>query len=323
MLVVFKKHPHKEEAMHTTSPRGPAIELHGLTKQFGGFTAVDDLTVTVERGGVVGLLGPNGAGKSTTIRMLLGLITPTAGTGQVLGHGVTHPTSYMHRVGALVEAPVFYPNLSGRDNLRTLAVLAGVGTDRIDEVLDIVDLTGRDTDKAGDYSLGMKQRLAIAAALLKDPELVILDEPTNGLDPAGIVEIRELLIRLGQSGKTIIVSSHLLAEIQAACDRLVIIKQGSLVFAGPTHELLDQARNELVIVPEYREDMSKLAALLDEKGFDFSANGVGLRAPDATAESAFVNRLAFDNGVTLRELRADVEDLEDVFLRLTNTRETN
>jgi ABC-2 type transport system ATP-binding protein len=309
--------------MSTTSANGLAIELHGLTKEFGNITAVNDLSVRVERGGVIGLLGPNGAGKSTTIRMLLGLIAPTHGSGHVLGHDVRSPSAYMQRVGALVEAPVFYPKLSGRDNLRTLAVLAGVDDERIDEVLEIVDLTGRDTDRAGDYSLGMKQRLAIAASLLKDPELVLLDEPTNGLDPAGIVEIRELLIRLGHSGKTIIVSSHLLAEIQAACDRLIIINRGSLVFEGPTHELLDQARNELVVVPEYRSDLSKLAALLDEKGINFAANGVGLRAPGATAESALVNRLAFEHGVTLRELRADVEDLEDVFLRLTNTREIN
>lgn len=309
--------------MTPTTARGPAIELHGLTKQFGGFTAVDDLSVSVERGGVVGLLGPNGAGKSTTIRMLLGLIAPTSGSGTVLGHDVTRPSAYMRRVGALVEAPVIYPKLSGRDNLRTLAVLAGVGDERIDEVLDLVDLTGRDGDRASDYSLGMKQRLAIAAALLKDPELVILDEPTNGLDPAGIVEIRELLIRLGQIGKTVIVSSHLLAEIQAACDRLIIIKRGSLVFEGATHELLDKARNELVVVPEDRSHITRLAALLDENGIEFATNGVGLRAPGATARSAFVNRLAFDNGVTLREVRADVEDLEDVFLRLTNAKETN
>jgi len=309
--------------MKNTPANGTAIELHGLTKEFGSFTAVNDLSARVDRGGVVGLLGPNGAGKSTTIRMLLGLIAPTSGSGHVLGHDVTRPREYMDRVGALVETPVFYPKLSGRDNLRTLAVLAGVDDERIDEVLKIVDLTGRDDDQAGDYSFGMKQRLAIAAALLKDPELVILDEPTNGLDPAGIVEIRELLVRLGQSGKTIIVSSHLLAEIQAACDRLVIINHGSLVFEGPTHELLDQARNELVIVPEYRSDMSKLAALLDEKGISFATNGVGLRAPGATAESAIVNRLAFEHGITLRELRADVEDLEDVFLRLTNSREIN
>jgi ABC-2 type transport system ATP-binding protein len=307
----------------TTSAAGPAIELHGLTKQFGSFTAVDDLSVGIDRGGVVGLLGPNGAGKSTTIRMLLGLIAPTSGSGTVLGHDVTRPSAYMRRVGALVEAPVIYPKLSGRDNLRTLAVLAGVGNERIDEVLDMVDLTGRDGDRAGDYSLGMKQRLAIAAALLKDPEVVILDEPTNGLDPAGIVEIRELLIRLGQIGKTVIVSSHLLAEIQTACDRLIIIKRGSLVFEGATHELLDKARNELVVVPEDRSHITRLAALLDENGIEFTDNGVGLRAPGATARSAFVNRLAFDNGVTLREVRADVEDLEDVFLRLTNAKETN
>jgi len=216
--------------MKTTTSPGPAIELNGLTKRFGDFVAVDDLTVTIETGGVIGLLGPNGAGKSTTIRMLLGLITPTGGQGQVLGSDVTRPSSYMHRVGALVEAPVFYPKLSGRDNLRTLAVLAGVAEQRTDEVLEIVGLKGRETDNVGDYSLGMKQRLAIAAALLKDPELVILDEPTNGLDPAGIVEIRELLIQLGQTGKTILVSSHLLAEIKAACDRLVIINHGSLLF---------------------------------------------------------------------------------------------
>jgi ABC-2 type transport system ATP-binding protein len=309
--------------MNTTRAPGPAIQLQGLTKQFGGFTAVNDLTVRIGRGGVIGLLGPNGAGKSTTIRMLLGLITPTSGSGQVLGHDVRQPSAYMHRVGALVEGPVFYPKLSGRDNLRTLAVLAGFDDERIDEVLDIVDLIGRDTDPAGDYSLGMKQRLGIAAALLKDPELVVLDEPTNGLDPAGIVEIRELLIRLGRAGKTIIVSSHLLAEIQAACDRLVIINRGSLVFEGPTHELLDRSRNELVIVPEHREDTAKVAALLDERGIGFTINGAGLRASGATAESALVNRLAFEHGVTLRELRVDVEDLEDVFLRLTTTKEKN
>ena len=309
--------------MNTTAPPGPAIELSGLTKTFGDFVAVDDLNVTVEAGGVIGLLGPNGAGKSTTIRMLLGLIAPTGGEGRVLGSDVTRPSAYMDRVGALVEAPVFYPKLSGRDNLRTLAVLAGVADSRIDEVLDIVGLTGRQGDNVGDYSLGMKQRLAIAASLLKDPELVILDEPTNGLDPAGIVEIRELLIQLGQSGKTILVSSHLLAEIKAACDRLVIINHGSLIFEGPTHELLDRSYNELVVVPEYRDDLSKLAALLDEKGLAFTANGTGLRAQGATGESAFVNRLAFEHGITLRELRVEVEDLEDVFLRLTNTKEMN
>lgn len=301
----------------------PAIKLTGLTKSYGDLVAVDDLTVQVERGGVVGLLGPNGAGKSTIIRMLLGLISPTAGSGTVLGHEIGNPRAYMHQIGALVESPVIYPKLTGRDNLRTLAVLAGVDDTRIDEVLEIVDLTGRDRDNAGNYSLGMKQRLAIAAALLKDPELVILDEPTNGLDPAGIVEIRELLIELGQAGKTIFVSSHLLAEIQAACDRIVIINHGALVFEGTTRALLEQSHDELVIVPDRADDLSRLAALLDDAGIEFLANGTRLRAPESSSQAAFINRLAFNNDITLRELRSDVEDLEDVFLRLTNARKAN
>ena len=305
------------------SPVPPAIELAGLSKSYGDLVAVKDLTVQIGRGGVVGLLGPNGAGKSTIIRMLLGLISPTAGSARILGHEIDHPSTYMDRVGALVESPVFYPKLSGRDNLRTLAVLTGVDDRRIDEVLDITDLTGRDRDRAGDYSLGMKQRLAIAAALLKDPELVILDEPTNGLDPAGIVEIRELLIELGRAGKTIFVSSHLLAEIQAACDRVVIIDHGTLVFEGTIRRLLEQSRDELVVVPDRADDLSRLAALLDDAEIEFVANGTRLRASHASSKAAFINRLAFDNDITLRELRSDVEDLEEVFLRLTNARKVN
>ena len=301
----------------------PAIEFNGLTKAYGDLVAVDNLTVRVDRGGVVGLLGPNGAGKSTLIRMLLGLISPTAGSARVLGHDLGRPSSYMDQIGALVDSPVFYPKLSGRDNLRTLAVLAGVDDSRIDEVLEIVDLAGRDRDLAGDYSLGMKQRLAIAAALLKDPELVILDEPTNGLDPAGIVEVRELLIELGQAGKTIFVSSHLLAEIQAACDRIVIINHGALVFEGTTRALLEQSHDELVVIPDRAEDLSRLAALLDDAGIGFDANGTGLRAPEASSQAAFVNHLASENDITLREVHSDVEDLEEVFLRLTNARKAN
>ena len=301
----------------------PAIELTGLTKSYGDLVAVDNLTVQVDRGGVIGLLGPNGAGKSTIIRMLLGLISPTAGSGRVLCHEIGRPSSYMDQIGALVESPVIYPKLSGRDNLRTLAVLAGVDDSRIDEVLEIVDLTGRDRDNAGNYSLGMKQRLAIAAALLKDPELVILDEPTNGLDPAGIVEIRELLIELGQAGKTIFVSSHLLAEIQAACDRIVIINHGALVFEGTTRALLEHSHDELVVVPDRADDLSRLAALLDDAGIEFLANGTSLRAPKSSSQAAFINRLAFNNEITLRELRSDVEELEDVFLRITNARKAS
>lgn len=316
-------HPVMKHDMGVQMTDRPAIEIDGLSKHFGEFTAVDNLTVEVESGGVVGFLGPNGAGKSTTIRMLLSLIAPTEGTARVLGHSITDPTSYMHRVGALIESPAFYPKLSGLDNLRTLAVLMGAPRSRIDHVLELVGLDERGGDKVGAYSLGMKQRLAIAAALLRDPDLIILDEPTNGLDPAGIVEVRELLIRLGREGKTIFVSSHLLAEIQAACDRLVVIKRGALVFDGPMNQLLETSRDSLVVVPDQSADTARLAAILDDAGMHFTANGAGLHAAGASDRSAEVNRLAFDHGITLRELRAEVEDLEDVFLRLTNTKETN
>ena len=198
MLVGYEKTTRQGEDMSTTSANGLAIELHGLTKEFGNITAVNDLSVRVERGGVIGLLGPNGAGKSTTIRMLLGLIAPTHGSGHVLGHDVRSPSAYMQRVGALVEAPVFYPKLSGRDNLRTLAVLAGVDNERIDEVLEIVDLTGRDTDRAGDYSLGMKQRLAIAdidnEALMTRVVIVVRQEAADearDFDPPPVIALVE------------------------------------------------------------------------------------------------------------------------------------
>ncbi|MCL1692441.1 MAG: ABC transporter ATP-binding protein, partial [Actinomycetia bacterium] len=209
-----------------------AIRIEGLTKEFGTLTAVDGLTVDVEQGGVIGLLGPNGAGKSTTIRMLLGLIRPTSGAATVLGESIEHPGTYIEHVGALIETPAFYPKLSGDANMRTLAALDGQPKARIDEVLEIVKLTSRRGDRVSEYSLGMKQRLGIAAALLRDPDILILDEPMNGLDPAGIVEIRTLLQDLAQQGKTILVSSHLLSEVQAVADQVVIIDKGRLIFEG-------------------------------------------------------------------------------------------
>ena len=303
----------------TTHPE-PIIRLEGLTKDFGGSLAVDSLSVDIDAGGVIGFLGPNGAGKSTTIRMLLGLIRPSAGEATVFGESVRHPQGYLHRIGALIESPAFYPNLSGYDNLHTLAVLQGVAKSRIDEVLDIVGLIGREHDKVDDYSLGMKQRLGIAAALLRDPDLLVLDEPTNGLDPAGIVEVRALLKKLATQGKTVLVSSHLLAEIQAACDRLVIIKRGALVFEGRTDELLTHTRDEVVAVPEHRDDLDKLAKVLATNGFDAALDEDVVRIPGELGATAVINRMAFEENITLRELRADVEELEDVFLRLTQER---
>ena len=239
-----------------THPEGPsvatqeeaAIAVHELTKRYGHTVAVDGLSFQIPRGGVVGFVGPNGAGKTTTIRVLMGLIRPTSGDAFVLGKPVSHPETYLRRVGALIESPAFYPALSGRRNLHALAILGRHDRARVDTVLAIVGLDERGDDAYGQYSLGMKQRLGIAAALLPDPELLILDEPTNGLDPAGIREIRTLLRAIGDSGKTVFVSSHLLAEVQRMCDRLLVLRKGRLVFTGTVDELLVH-RVGIVAVP--------------------------------------------------------------------------
>jgi ABC-2 type transport system ATP-binding protein len=236
----------------------------------------------------------------------------------VLGHPITNPEAFLPRVGALIEAPTMYPKLSAERNLRSLARLAGVSDGRVAEVLHIVGLTGRERDRFGDYSLGMKQRLGIAAALLRDPELLILDEPTNGLDPAGIVEIRDLLVSLGRQGRTVVVSSHLLAEIQAACDRLVIIQRGRLVFDGPIHELLTHTTDAVRLAPEHPGERDHLEQILSAAGVRSVPDGEEL-VVDGCQEPAALNRLAADAGIVLRELHRHHEDLEDVFLRLTTT----
>ena len=295
-----------------------AIRIEGLTKEFGTLTAVDGLTVDVEQGGVIGLLGPNGAGKSTTIRMLLGLIRPTSGTATVLGESIEHPGRYIEHVGALIETPAFYPKLSGDANMRTLAALDGQPKARIDKVLEIVKLTSRRGDRVSEYSLGMKQRLGIAAALLRDPDILILDEPMNGLDPAGIVEIRTLLQDLAQQGKTILVSSHLLSEVQAVADQVVIIDKGRLIFEGDLAALLDEAAHEVVVVPETMDDLASLAEVLERAGYALTVDEGAIHVAGAVDAPAQLNRLAFDGEIILAELRIRDEDLEAVFLRLTN-----
>ena len=295
-----------------------AIHMEGLTKEFGRLRAVDGLTVDVQTGGVVGLLGPNGAGKSTTIRMLLGLIRPTAGSATVLGKSIERPAAYIEEVGALIESPAFYPKLSGETNLRTLAALDGQSKNRIDEVLEIVGLRDRRGDRVAEYSSGMKQRLGIAAALLRDPSILILDEPTNGLDPAGIVDMRELLRDLGSSGKTVFVSSHLLAEVQAMVDQVIIISNGRLVFDGALTGLLAEAAHEVVVAPEEAQDLTELAEALSRAGYAATIDDGVVRVAGAAEAPARLNRLAFDHGIALRELRVHDEDLEDIFLRMTD-----
>jgi len=296
-----------------------AIRARGLVKAYGTRRALDGLDLEVPQGVVYGFLGPNGAGKTTTMRILTGLIRADAGTVELFGR----PVRWLDReplfgIGALVESPAFYPYLSGRDNLR---VLAGTGapaaSDRVDAVLAQVDLAGRAGDRYATYSLGMKQRLGIAAALLNDPSLLLLDEPANGLDPAGIVDIRVLLQGLAAAGKTVFVSSHILPEIQAMADEVAIIAAGRLVRAGHLASLLE-ASGEIRLhvapadVPRATELLAPLADVATPDGR--SPGWLTVTAPPDRA--GHLNRTLVTAGVDVLGLEAG-SDLEDFFLALT------
>jgi ABC-2 type transport system ATP-binding protein len=288
-----------------------------LTRRFGPVTALEGLTVELPAAGVIGLVGPNGSGKSTLIRILLGLIRPTGGTAVVLGSPVASPARYAARVGVLIESPAFLPGLSARTNLVSLAHLRRLPLSRVDAVLAQVGLVGRDREPVRRFSLGMKQRLGIAAALLSDPELLILDEPTNGLDPAGIVEIRELLRDLGRNGRTVIVSSHQLSEIQAVCDHLMVIRFGELIFAGPMIEVMKRSREHIDVAPERPADIARLEAGLVAGGWSVTAVDGVLRVAAAATRAADLNRAATAVGVTLSRLAVAQDNLEEIFLEMT------
>ncbi len=288
-----------------------------LTRRFGPVTALDRLTVELPAEGVIGLVGPNGSGKSTLIRVLLGLIRPTAGTATVLGYPISAPRHYASRVGVLIESPAFVPGLSAHANLVSLARLRHLPLARVDAVLAQVGLVGRDREPVKRFSLGMKQRLGIAAALLSDPELLILDEPTNGLDPAGIVEIRELLRDLGRNGRTVIVSSHQLSEIEAVCDHLVVIRFGELVFSGPMAEVMKRTREHIDIAAEHAADMGRLEAALVAGGWSVSAVDDVLRVAAGASRAADLNRAATTAGITLSRLVVAQDNLEEIFLEMT------
>jgi ABC-2 type transport system ATP-binding protein len=290
-----------------------------LTRRYGPIVAVDHLSLELPTGGVIGLVGPNGAGKSTLIRMLLGLVRPTSGHASVLGESISHPARYSSRIGALIESPAFVPGLSARSNLASLARLRGLADARVDAVLDTVGLIGREREPVSRFSLGMKQRLGIAFALLSDPELLILDEPTNGLDPAGIVEIRGLLQDLGRNGRTIMVSSHLLAEIQAACDHLVVIRSGRLLFSGPMSDILARTRAHIDIAPEHDGDTARLTSALAASAWVVRPDGPVLRVVADAGRAADLNRAATAAGVTLRSLVVVQDSLEDIFLAMTGS----
>ena len=299
--------------------------MRGLEKDYrrlrGGTTrAVDGLDLTVEAGGVFGFLGPNGSGKTTTFRCILGLARPTAGTCRILGADPRRTLhEVVHRIGSIVETPALFPTFSGRRNLELLAGLHGIPDERVAGVIDRVGLTGRENHLVKTYSLGMKQRLALAAALLKDPELLILDEPANGLDPAGIREVRELVRGLAREGRTVVVSSHILSEVQLMCDRVAILSRGRCVAVGDVDELLQGAQGSALLVK--LDEPERGADVLRRAGIDTTVLADGLRVAVPPREGARVTRALAGEELYPYELRPDEVDLETVFLELTGEAE--
>ncbi|WP_018500407.1 ABC transporter ATP-binding protein [Parafrankia discariae] len=327
-----------------------AIDVHGLTKRYGRRTVVRDLDISVPTGVVAGFVGPNGAGKTTTLRMLLGLVRPSAGGGTILGEPLGAPARYLPRVGALIESPALYPTLSGRRNLASLAVLAGQDPAGVDAILAEVGLAGRGDDAFRTYSLGMKQRLAIGAALLSDPDLLILDEPTNGLDPSGIRQMRALVRSLadgkrdtGAHGRprTVLVSSHLLSEVEQICDWIIVVERGRLAYQGPTDGLMAATTTRVELRPEHADSLGMLADLVAGLGLPVDragdrllveldhtgpAGGPGPDGPDGPetpggpdAVLAGLNRAALARGITLVEMTPQRTSLEDRYQGLVES----
>jgi ABC-2 type transport system ATP-binding protein len=291
------------------------VETIRLTKRYGQTVAVGNLSLSVPAGEVYGFLGPNGAGKTTTLRMLLGLTRPSSGDLRLFGRAPG--AGFLDRVGALIEGPAFYPYLSGRDNLCVLAGHAGVNRARVDAVLEVVDLTTRAKDRYRTYSLGMKQRLGLAAALLKDPRLLILDEPTNGLDPAGMADMRALIRKLAAEGVTVLLSSHLLAEVEQICDRVGVITNGTLVAESTVADLRAGGTLRIVADPLDRA-RDHLAALFghDAVHIDGAVLDVDVE-PDAAGR---INAGLVAAGVSVSELGWHEPNLEQTFLELTGGR---
>lgn len=294
-----------------------AIETEHLSRRFGQRTVVDDLSLQVYPGEVFGFLGPNGAGKTTTIAMLLGLVKPTSGRALLLGYDIQHhPAEALQHVGAMIEQPAFYPYLSGHDNLRVLTLTGDVPESRIATVLEQVELHKRRKDRFKTYSQGMKQRLAIAAALLAEPQVIILDEPTNGLDPAGTVEIRDLIRSLSQQGHTIFLCSHLLHEVEQVCQRVAILKEGRLLAQGTVDELLKRGQGVQVRIasdPAQARDLLREVAWIgnvEQQGDMLIIEAPSDRAPE-------INTLLARQDVMVAEIRTREESLESFFLEIT------
>jgi ABC-2 type transport system ATP-binding protein len=294
-----------------------ALDVADLSKKYGDRLALSHANFEVPMGSICGFVGPNGSGKTTTIRMLLGLISPTTGSGHVLGESITEPEKYLPNVGAMIEGPAFYPALTGAQNLTVLAKLGGFDTKTIPELLELVDLADRGDSKYKTYSLGMKQRLGIAAALLPKPKLLILDEPTNGLDPAGIQEVRALLRKLADSGTTVFVSSHLLSEIEMISDYLVMLRLGKVIFSGRTSELLAKQQPVIVAKSERAQDLIGLVKIAESMGHSAKIVDSAVHVSGSSDFSAKLNKAAFDAGITLASLTPVRASLEDTFFEMT------
>ena len=304
---------------NTATPQTPDVILRtvGLSKRFGNFEAVKGVSFELHRGEVFGFLGPNGAGKSTTVGMILGLIAPTAGSVELFGVKQNGERwNELRRVGAIIEEPAFYPYLSGRDNLEVLARSIGdIPNTKITEVLERVNLLERAKDRYSHYSMGMKQRLGIASTLLRDPELIILDEPTNGLDPAGTKEIRDLIPNLAHESRAIMLCSHLLHEVELVCSKVAIIKQGVIIAHAPIRELLTAGNALQIKVDKVDAAKSVLSKLTWVKSVNLDNGYLVLDVPPD--RNADVNRALVEAGIGVSELSTRSTSLESVFLQLT------
>ena len=297
----------------TPTTAGARIEVRDLTKRFGSFTAVDHLSFTVEPGRITGFLGPNGAGKTTTLRMLLGLVRPTAGTALIGDRRYAELDEPQRVVGAALEATNFHPGRSGRDHLRVLADTAGVDQRRVDELLELVGIPAAARKRAGGYSMGMRQRLGLAAALLGDPHVLILDEPANGLDPEGIRWLRLFLRHLSSQGKTVLISSHMLSEVEQTVDDVVIIANGRLVRQGAIGDLHGD-KTALVRTT----DPARLSGALEAAGLSATATGAD-HLTVHTGDLARIGDVALASGLPVHELRTLETDLEALFFELTES----
>jgi len=297
-----------------------AISVKDLSKKYESGFAVSHANFEVPLGTICGFVGPNGASKTTTIRMLLGLISPTGGTAEVLGESITHPEKYLSQVGAMIEGPAFYPALSGEENLKVLATLGGFPTSRVSELIKTVGLEGRGGSKYKTYSLGMKQRLGIAAALLPQPKVLVLDEPTNGLDPEGIQEVRDLLKKLASEGTTVFVSSHLLSELELISEYIVMLRKGEVVFAGPIQDLFLMQQPFILVKTDSQSDLQRIIEIAQAYGHKASIRSEVAHIEGPAEWAGTLNRKAFEAGILITQLSPQMPNLEETFFEMTGDR---